>query len=154
MNNWMFFPKKEGAGRIPDLAFVLDQVRLSPVSEREWAELVPESRERAQGPSLGFCCGPGLSGFPAQVQFPMPDFPVVPFVSDFIIEPKCWQEKIFITIPSVPDQDFRFVGIYAAQSVITVTSAIPDRPPSFRVCGSYCFFGPPYILAPVPPLRF
>ena len=153
MYNWMFFPKGEETGNCPDLATVLDQVGLSPVSPREWTELVPETRERAQGPTLGFCCG--TEGIRPAGKKPVfsPEIPIVPFVSDFSIEAKCWLEQISFTVASVPNRTYRVFSRHPMRPVITITSQMPDRPPSFRVCGSYCFFGPPYILTPVPPLK-
>ncbi|MBQ9336058.1 MAG: hypothetical protein IJS14_02020 [Lentisphaeria bacterium] len=149
----MFFSKKDEPDDNPELSLVLDRIGLSPVSAEEWSELLPETRERAQGPSLGFCCGGAPRKGAGDPSF-MPDFPLISFVSDYIIEPKCWQDQqICFTIHPEPDTAFRLVGQYAARPVITVTSAITDRPPSFRVYGSYCFFGPPYVLAPVPPLK-
>ena len=155
MYNWMFFPKNEEPDNsAADLAFVLDQLRLSPVSAREWADLVPESHERAQGPSLGFCCGNGILRSGANLRPLIPEIPVVPLVSNYVIEAKCWLDPVRFTIPVVPAGEYRIDLANLNRPVISVTSAFPDRPPSFRVYGSYCFFGPPYVLAPVPPLQF
>ena len=155
MYNWMFFPKDEEPDNSgADLALVLDQLRLSPVTAGEWAELVPESHERAQGATLGFCCGNGILRSGGNVRPSVPEIPVVPFVSDYAIEPKCWLDSVRLTIPAVPAREYRIFLAGRTRRVISVTSTFPDRPPSFRVCGSYCFFGPPYVLAPVPPLKF
>lgn len=146
MNGWMFFsPESISAweynkgleavwGAFPGM---------NPLSREEWHAYVPESRERRQGRTLGFFCGGGsgknLSG--------MPDYPVRTFVSDFVIMPSCWTYQSLITVPaSAPDNSGFVIRHARSLRVITATGTFPDKPPYFRVCGSYCFFPPPYVL--------
>lgn len=146
MGGWMFFPSYN-PGRNWSLEDFLDGLPSldSQLSRDEWHEHVPESRERLQGRSLGFFCGGAKSSC---VPADLPAYPMAVFVSDLMIMASCWTSKeVFSVLAALPDE-YRIADVISYRFVITVTGTLPDRPPWFRVCGSYCFFPPPYVMAP------
>ena len=151
MNGWMFFPRrKEKRFSNEDAAALLLEMLQdgNRISKEDWNTYIPESRESLQGRSLGFFCGgaglAALKNSPAAQD--MPEFPMPVFVSEFSIMPECWTFKDQLTAEAVPAQDYIIRLIPDFDRVITVTSALPDRPPCYAVYGSYCFFPPPYVL--------
>ena len=150
MSGWMFFPQDHEKRFSNDEAAVLLELIMnsSTISREDWNTYIPESRESLQGRSLGFFCGgaglAALKNSPAAQN--MPEFPMPVFVSEFSIMPECWTFKDQLTAEAVPAQDYIIRLIPDFDRVITVTSALPDRPPCYAVYGSYCFFPPPYVL--------
>lgn len=114
------------------------------LSREEWHELIPESRERTQGRSLGFFCGGAKT---SHVLAELPAYPMSVFVSDLTIMPVCWTSNSVLTVPAGLANAYRIVNVSSSRFAITVTGTLPDRPPAYRVCGSYCFFPPPYVMA-------
>ena len=162
MNGWMFFPPQKnnfrGADGDDPAARLLAMLMDSPsVSAEEWHSYVPESRESLQGKSLGFFCGGAaladLKHGPASED--IPEFPMPIFVSDLSIMPSCWSYDGVLTVPAEPCMDYLVPLMPKFRKVITVTSTLPDRPPSLAVYGSYCFFPSPYVMkAPPKELNF
>ena len=145
MGGWMFFPSNDSRRNWSLEDFLEDLPSFgSQPSRDEWHEYIPETRERSQGRTLGFFCGGGKASY---VAAELPAYPMAVFVSDLTIMPVCWTSKDVLTVPSGCADAYRIVSVLGFRSVITVTGTLPDRPPSFRVCGSYCFFPPPYVMA-------
>lgn len=150
MNGWMFFPPSKGKGffngEAASLMLELFQ-DVNGLSREEWNSLVPESRERLQGRSLGFYCGgaglAALKNGPAAQN--LPDFPMKVFVSEFTIMPSCWTFKDSLVIAAVPNQEYLIFLKPGFVKVLTVTGTMPDRPPCYGVYGTYCFFPQPYV---------
>ena len=146
MNGWMFFPQGENAVRTGNINWELISgvfPGMNAISRKEWHAYIPESRERLQGHSLGFFCGGGRKNIPPDI---LPDYPMRTFVSDYVIMPSCWTDQFNQTVPAEGPEKYRIAPVPADFPVMTVTGFFPDRPPYRRVCGSYCFFPPPYRL--------
>ena len=144
MGGWMFFSSDSSRRNWSLEDFLEDLPSLgSQLSREEWHEHVPESRERTQGRSLGFFCG-GLKA--SRVLAELPAYPMPVFVSELTIMPVCWTSKRVLTVPAGSADAYRIVNVLSFRFVITVTGTLPDRPPACRVCGSYCFFPPPYVM--------
>ena len=154
MNGWMFFPAaKNGNQNQPcDVLYeVFPGIRR--LSREEWNTFLPESRESRQGCSIGFLCGGRESvSLMRRSQTEQLPFPMAAFVSDFVILPFCWTCRKTLSAAGEPKGEYRILNPPAFRPVITVTGTLPDRPPSLRVCGSYCFFPPPYRCPPLPDL--
>ena len=149
MNGWMFFPaKKSGTrNRDRDLEIIFESFP-GYLSAEEWHDNVPESIERKQGKSIGFYCGGGPSLRPGQFSAAeLPAYPVNVFRSDLMIMPVCWTYKNVLEVSPVSESIYKLNRPHAFRSVLTVTGTFADQPPYLRVCGSYCFFPPPYRLA-------
>ena len=145
MGGWMFFSSDNSRRNWSLEDFLEDLPSLGRQASRdEWHEHVPESRERTQGRSLGFFCGGAKA---SRVLAELPAYPMAVFVSDLTIMPVCWTSKEVLTVSAGSADAYRLADVSVCRSVITVTGTLPDRPPSFRVCGSYCFFPPPYVVA-------
>ena len=114
------------------------------LSGEEWRTYFPESKERLQGKSLGFYCGGGPSKV-APAEFP--PFPITVFRSDLMLMPVCWTYKTVLAVTPDADQIYKLIRPHSFRFVLTVTGTFADRPPSYRVYGSYTFFPPPYRLA-------
>ena len=149
MNGWMFFPAEKSGTRTRnrDIEVIFESFP-GYLSEDEWHENVPESIERKQGRSIGFYCGGGIpSGAGTLAAAEIPAYPMNVFRSDLMIMPVCWTYRTVLTVPPVFDQKYKWNRPHTYRFVLTVTGTFADRPPSLRVCGSYCFFPPPYRLA-------
>ncbi|MBO4632168.1 MAG: hypothetical protein J5858_09620 [Lentisphaeria bacterium] len=147
MNGWMFFPGKRNSERKynQEIEVIFGTVPgLSSLSREEWHAYIPESKERAQGRTLGFFCGNGRQS--GKKLFDFPDYPMRTFVSDSVIMPSCWTFNEVLSASPVPVSEYRVFPAKKSSEVITVTGTLPDRPPYVRVYGSYCFFPPPYRL--------
>ena len=145
MGGWMFFSSDNSRRNWSLEDFLEDLPSLGrQLSREEWHEHVPESRERTQGRSLGFFCGGATA---SRLLAELPAYPMSVFVSDLTIMPVCWTSRRVLTVPSGPANAYRIVNVLGFRLVITVTGTLPDRPPAYRVCGSYCFFPPPYVMA-------
>ena len=148
MGGWMFFSSDNSRRNWSLEDFLEDLPSLGSLPSRdEWHEYVPESRERSQGSSLGFFAGVNLPGKEPPGQAGLPAYPMAVFVSDLTIMPVCWTSKDVLTVSAGPADTYRIVDVLSYRFVITVTGTLPDRPPAFRVFGSYCFFPPPYVMA-------
>ena len=147
MGGWMFFPS-DNSRRNWSLEDFLDDFPSmgSQLSREEWQEHVPESRERLQGRSLGFFGGMNVAKTVPPGQSGLPAYPMRVFISDLTIQPSCWSSQNAVSVPSGSVDAYRIVNVMIYRPVITVTGTLPDRPPAFRVCGSYCFFPPPYVM--------
>lgn len=148
MGGWMFFPSGNFRKNwnLDDLLEDLPSLGSLP-SRDEWYEHVPETRERLQGHTLGFFCGIGkVPGKMPPGHADLPAYPMSVFVSELTIMPACWTSKDIQTVPAVFPDEYRIVNAVNYPLVITVTGTLPDRPPAFRVFGSYCFFPPPYVM--------
>ena len=148
MGGWMFFPS-DNSRRNWSLEDFLDDFSSvgSQPSRDEWYEHVPESRERLQGRTLGFLGGMNVTKTVPPGQSDLPAYPMQVFISDLTLMPTCWNSQTVLSVPSGRVDIYRIVGVGSSPLVITVTGTLPDRPPVFRVCGSYCFFPPPYVMA-------
>ena len=145
MGGWMFFSSDNYRRNWSLEDFLEDLPSLGrQLSREEWHEHVPESRERTQGRTLGFFCGGAKTSL---VQAELPAYPMAVFVSDLTIMPVCWTSKEVLTVPAGSADAYRLADVSGSRSVITVTGTLPDRPTSLRVCGSYCFVPPPYVVA-------
>lgn len=148
MDGWMFFPAEKSGTRNREFDIIFEALPgMKHLSREEWHEFVPESHERKQGRSIGFCCGGSLRhpfpGPPAD----LPPFPMMPFRSDLTIMPLCWTCKTVLTVFQAAEQKYLLIHPHAFRSVLTVTGTFADRPPHIRVCGSCCFFPPRYRMA-------
>ena len=144
----MFFPS-DNSRRNWSLEDLLDDIPSvgSQPSRDEWHEYVPQTRERLQGRTLGFFGGMNVSREKTPGQSDLPAYPMEVFISDLTIMPACWSSLNVLTVPSGSVEAYRIVGAAGYRPVITVTGTLPDRPPAFRVWGSYCFVPPPYVMA-------
>ena len=148
MGGWIFFPSDNSRKNWSLEDFLDDLPHLGNMPSRdEWREHVPETRERLQGRTLGFFGGMNVSGKRTPGLFDLPAYPMAVFVSDLTIMPACWSCQDVLTVSSGPVDEYRIVNALRFRFVLTVTGTLSDRPPALRVCGSYSFFPPAYVMA-------
>ena len=144
MENWILFPRKNTANKVsgPEcidmLLYFLSQDQRCLVSKEEWNTLIPESRERLQGPSLGFCCGSlsGSAGTGRDLCYGLPPVRIRKYASDCMILQKAWNNDFACTVRnswSIPEG---FILHLNSSPVAITVSGMLSLEGSFFVWGS------------------